>query len=136
LQRRKTRTKRRKASAALLAALGLAGCGGGSEHRAAAPPKLPPALATSLAARSDRVAQALDAGDACGAAALAKDLQQQTIAAINAHRVPAPFQEDLAASVTDLASRIECVPVQHPRSHGKHKGKDKDKEKHHGKGHD
>ena len=134
MQRRKTRTKRRKAGAALLAALGLAGCGGGSEDRAAPPPKLPPTLATNLAARSDRVAQALDAGDACAAAALAKELQQQTIAAINAHRVPAPFQEDLAASVTDLVSRIECVPVQHPRGHGKHKGKHK--EKHKGKGHD
>jgi hypothetical protein len=129
LQRRKTRTKRRNAGAALLAALGLAGCGGGSEHRAAPPPKLPPTLGSDLAAQSDRVAQALDAGDGCSAAALAKVLQQQTIAAINAHRVPAPFQEDLAASVTDLVSRIACVPVRQPRDHGKHKGKDKKKHK-------
>jgi hypothetical protein len=114
----------------LLAALGLAGCGGGSEHRAAPPPRLPAALGSDLAARSDRVAQALDAGDGCGAAALANELQQQTIAAINAHRVPAPFQEDLAASVTDLVSRIQCVPVQQP-----HRGKHKDK-KHKGKGDD
>lgn len=136
MQQRKTRTKRRKAGAALLAALGLAGCGGGSEHRAAPPPKLPPALGSDLAARSDRVAHALDAGDSCGAAALAKALQRQTIAAINARRVPAPFQEDLAASVTDLVSRIECVPVQPPRDRGKHKDRNKDKKKHKDKGDD
>ncbi len=112
-----------------MAALALAGCGGGSEHRAAPPPKLPPTLGSDLAAQSDRVARALDAGDGCGAAALAKELQQQTIAAINAHRVPAPFQEDLAASVTDLVSRIVCVPVQQPQDRGKHKGKDKKKHK-------
>jgi hypothetical protein len=135
LQRRKTRTKRRKAGAALVAALGLAGCGGGSEHRAAPLPKLPAALGSDLAARSDRVAQALDAGDGCAAATLAKELQQRAIAAINAHRVPAPFQEDLAASVTDLVSRIECSPVQQPREHGEHKSKQKDKKKHKGKGH-
>jgi hypothetical protein len=129
LQPRKTRTKRRNAGAALLAALGLAGCGGGPEHQAAPPPKLPPALGSDLAAQSDRVAQALDAGDGCSAAHLAQELQQQTIAAINAHRVPAPFQEDLAASVTDLVSRIACVPVQQPQHRGRHKGKDKKKHK-------
>jgi hypothetical protein len=112
-----------------LAALGLAGCGGGSDHRAAPPPKLPPALGSGLAAQSDRVAHALDVGDDCGAVALAKELQQQTIAAINAHRVPAPFQEDLTASVTDLVSRIQCVPVHQPPDRGKHKGKDKKKHK-------
>ncbi|MDX6412723.1 MAG: hypothetical protein QOH23_133 [Gaiellaceae bacterium] len=112
-----------------MAALGLTGCAGGSEHRAAPPPKLPPALGSDLAAQSDRVAQALDAGDGCRAAALAKTLQHQTIAAINAHRVPTPLQEDLAASVTDLVSRIQCVPVQQPQDRGKHKGKDKKKHK-------
>lgn len=129
MQPRKTRTKRRNAGAALLAALGLAGCGGGPERRATPPPRLPPAVGSALAAQSDRVAQALDAGDGCSAAALAQELQQHTIAAINAHRVPAPFQEDLAASVTDLVSRITCVPVQQPRDRGKHKGNKKHKGK-------
>ena len=129
MQRRKTRTRRPELVAALAAALSLSGCGSGPGHRAAPPPKLPPAIASSLAARSDEVARALEAGNACRAAGLARQLQQQTIAAVNAHRVPAAFQEDLASTASDLVGRITCVPAQKPEHEkGKHKG-----EKKHGK---
>jgi hypothetical protein len=62
----------------------------------------------------------------CRAAGLARQLQQQTIAAVNAHRVPAAFQEDIAATVNDLVGRITCVPRQKP-------GEDKGKKEHGGK---
>jgi hypothetical protein len=84
----------------------LAGCGG--EERAPAP-KLPAGLAQSLAARSERVAEKLEADDACGARAEAEALQAETIAAVNERRIPRRFQEELLGSVTALAESIECV---------------------------
>jgi hypothetical protein len=134
LPRRKTRTRRPELVAALAAALGLTGCGGGEERRAAPPPRLPAPVASQLAERSDAVAAALNAGDSCRARDEALHLQQETIAAINARRVPAPFQEPLAASVNDLVSRIVCLPPpgdekeeedEGRRGRGKGKGKDK-----------
>jgi hypothetical protein len=113
--------------AALAAAVGLAGCGSSATPRTAPPPKLPAAVATPLATRSDEVAQALAAGDACRAASLAQQLQQETLASINAGRVPAPFQEHLASAANDLVSRIQCVPPAQPHDRGKHKGREKKK---------
>lgn len=113
--------------AALAAAACLAGCGSGATPRAAPPPKLPAAVATPLAARSDEVAQALDRGDACRAAGLAQQLQQETLASINGGRVPAPFQEHLASAANDLVSRIRCIPPAKPHDRGKHKGREKKK---------
>ena len=125
MQRRKTRTKRPELGAALAVAFCLAGCGSGSEHRVAPQPKLPPPLASTLASRSDEVAQALAGGDQCRALSLAQQLQQETISAINAGRVPGAFQEQLGSTVGDLLSRIQCVPAAKPRDRGKHKGKKK-----------
>jgi hypothetical protein len=125
LPRTKTRTRRSELGAALAAALCLAGCGGGSGHRAALRPTLGGPVASALASRSDEVAQALAAGDSCRALGLAQQLHQETIAAINAGRVPAPFQEPLGSTVADLASRIQCVPPVSSHDNGKHKGKDK-----------
>ena len=132
MQRRKTRTRRPELVAALAAALSLAGCGSGSAERAASQPKLPPPVAAALASRSDQVAQTLAAGDSCRALTLAQQLQQETVAAINAGRVPTPFQEQLSSTVGDLVSRISCVPAVKPRDSGKHKGKHK--KKHEGDG--
>jgi hypothetical protein len=142
LRRRKTRTRARELGAALAVALYLGGCGGGAEHKAAPPPRLPHPLASSLAVRSDAVADALAAGDSCRAAALATQLQRETIAAINRGRVPSTFQEPLSASVNELVSRVRCVPPPAPptteepeagrgkhKDEDKHKGKDKHKEK-------
>jgi hypothetical protein len=122
LQLRENRTGRPGLLTALLVVLALTGCGSNSEHRAAPPPRLPPVLAASLAAQSDEVAQALAAGNSCIALNSAKQLQRETIDAINSRRVPAAFQEHLASSVTDLVSRIECVTVEEPHDRGKHRG--------------
>ena len=111
--------------AALAAVLCLAGCAGGSEHRAAPQPRLPQPVAAALAWRSDEVARALTAGDPCGAHGLALQLQKETLAAINAGRIPGAFQEQLGSTVGDLVSRIKCVPVENKHDRGKHKGKNK-----------
>ena len=117
---------------ALAAALLLAGCGSGSEQRAGPPPQptLPQPVAAALASSSDGVAQALSAGDPCGALTLAQQLQQQTVTAINAGRVPSAFQEQLGSTVADLVSRIDCVPA--PNKHDNDKHKDEKKNKHEG----
>jgi outer membrane murein-binding lipoprotein Lpp len=127
LQRRKTRTRRPELGAALAAALCLAGCGSGSEHRATAKPKLPQSVASALASRSEEVAQALTAGDPCRALSLAQHLQQETVAAINDGQIPGAFQEELSSTVGDLVSRIRCVPAQTKHDNGKHKGEKKNK---------
>jgi outer membrane murein-binding lipoprotein Lpp len=119
--------RRPELGAVLAAALTLAGCGSGSEERAARQPKLSQPVAAALAALSDDVAQTLAAGDSCRALTVARQLQQETVAAINAGRVPAPFQEQLGSTVGDLVSRIRCVPAVNPHDSGKHKGKDKKK---------
>jgi hypothetical protein len=129
VQQGKTRTRRPEFAAALLVALCLTGCGSGSERRAAPQPKLPAPVASALASRSDEVAQALAGGDLCRALTLAQQLQQETIAAINAGRVPGAFQEQLGSTVGDLVSRIQCVPPAKPHDSGKHKGKDTKKHK-------
>jgi hypothetical protein len=113
--------------ATLAAAVCLAGCGSNPTPRAAPPPELPAAVATPLAARSDEVAQALALGDACRAASLAQQLQQEALASINAGRVPSPFQEHLASATNDLVSRIQCIPPAQPHDRGKHKGREKKK---------
>jgi hypothetical protein len=75
---------------------------------------LPAAIAADLAARSDRVAAALAAGDTCAAAAQAGQLRGRVVAAINAGRVPAPLQEDVAGAANSLVERIRCVPPPPP----------------------
>src|SRR5262249_18976217 len=119
------RTSRTGRHIALLSAAAL--CAACSDHARRAeppPPKLPTALAAQLATASDAVAARLDAGDGCGALATARALQQQAIAAINARRVPAAFQEGLLAATNDLVARITCVP---PPPQEEHHGKGKDK---------
>ena len=115
--------------AAVLLLFVLVGCGAHA-HRTVRPPlpKLPPTIAQQLAQESDRIAQHLDQGDGCGARGTAIDLQQRTIAAINAGKVPTRFQEPLLDAVNRLATGIQCVPPA-PKKHEKHKGE----KKHHGK---
>jgi hypothetical protein len=125
LRRRKTRTRPLELGAAALAALCLSSCGGEAK-RASPPPTLPRPLATSLAAGSDAVADALAAGDSCRALRLANQLRAETIAAVNTGRVDARLKEDLTGAVNDLAERVRCVPPPQPRDdagHGEGKGK-------------
>lgn len=103
-----------------------AGCGGGESSSAS---RLPAQVADALAERSDVVAQRLESGDACSARAEAEALQADTIAAVNAGRIPARYQEDLVSAVAVLVDSVECVPQ--PRvddSTNKRKDKDKDGE--------
>jgi len=92
--------------ALLLLLLVVAGCGAQEQAE-----PLPRGLADELAERSDAVAERLEAGDPCGARAEAEALQQQTIAAVNAGRVPPRFQEELTSAVGGLVASIECVPA-------------------------
>ena len=81
------------------------------------------------------MAARLDARDACGARAEAERLQADTIAAINAGRVPTPYQEELGAAVSSLVASIACEPATTPatkddagpegKAKGRHKGKGK-----------
>jgi hypothetical protein len=106
-------------------ALCLAGCGSGSDPRAAPQPKLLHSVATALASRSDEVAGALAAGDLCRALSVAQQLQQETVAAINNRQVLGAFQEQLGSAVADLVSRIRCVPPVNKHDNGKHNGQKK-----------
>jgi hypothetical protein len=120
-----------------LAAIALAGCGGGARHATPPQPKLPRALAQSWKQQADSVATALAAGDCCTAQHLAASLRASVISAVNAHRVPRRFLDPLTSGVNELASQIACTPTPAPapapapapppaHGHG-HKGK-------HGKG--
>jgi hypothetical protein len=133
LRRRKTRTKPLELGAAVAAALCLNACGSDGGKGAEPPPTLPRAVASSLAARSDAVADALAAGDSCRAATLTTQLQQEAIAAINSGRVSGALLEPLSAGVNDLAARVKCVPPPQPqrdeKGRAKHKGHDKKKHK-------
>ena len=56
------------------------------------------------------MAAKLEAADGCGARAEAERLQAETIAAVNAGRVPTRYQEELGAAVSSLVASIECTP--------------------------
>jgi hypothetical protein len=121
--------------AIVLASAALAGCGSGAELPPP-PPKLSVAIAEPLAARSDKVAELLVAGDACGALEEARRLQQDAVEAINEGRVPAAFQELLGTAVNDLAGRIRCVAPPQEDDEERGRGKGKGKGKKHGEGDD
>jgi hypothetical protein len=113
----------------------LAGCGESGKRSAPPPPRLPPQLASQLASRSDAVAERLAANDGCGALDAAKRLQQETIAAINARRVPARFQEPLLGAANDLVLRIHCAPPPPTTPQAENNDDEHGKGTGHGKGH-
>jgi hypothetical protein len=96
----------RTSLALLLGLIALAGCGGGG-------PAIDRAIATELARQADAVASA---SNPCTARSRARTLQRQTIAAINAGRIPAAYQETLQARVNELAATFElrCLPAPAP----------------------
>jgi sugar/nucleoside kinase (ribokinase family) len=132
LRRRKTRTRPLELGAAVAVALCLSGCGG-AKRAAPHPPTLPRSLAAALAGQSDAVADALGAGDSCRALTLARQLQRETIAAINRGRVSGSLQEDLTGAVNDLAARVTCVPPPPPAPAQVEKGHGHRKHEKHGK---
>jgi hypothetical protein len=128
----------KRVSAIVLTAAALTGCGS-SESNRPAQPRLPLLVAEQLAVQSDRVAAAMTAGNSCTALDEARRLRQQTVSAINAGRIPGPFQEQLGAAVNDLVARIECVPPPPAAENEGNRGKGKKGKGHkgkHGKGDD
>jgi hypothetical protein len=107
-------------------AIALAGCGH-STNTSAQKPALPRAVANDLAAKSDQIADALDSGDVCGAAALADRLKDAVDAAVSSGRVPAAFQNELEQTATDLQNEVNCEEQkQDDKGKGKKKGHDAD----------
>ena len=92
---------------ALGAALAPTSCGG-SDQSSAEEPRLPRALASDLAETSEAIADALDAGDVCGAAGLADQLKDAVDAAVAAGRVPAEFRGELEQAALDLQNGVNC----------------------------
>lgn len=113
---------------ALGAALATTSCGGSSQS-SADEPRLPRAIASDLAEKSEAIAAALDAGDECGAANLADELKDAVDAAVAAGRIPPEFQEELEGTAVELQNGINCT--QEPEE-----DKDEDKGKGKKKGHE
>lgn len=120
----------------------VAACGGSEEAAPPQPQRLPHTVAEPLAARSERVAAALRAGDACTADREADELRAAATAAVDAGRVPPRYQRELLANANELAERVSCpppaVPPQEPQpeeeegddgEQGKGKGKRDDEDK-------
>jgi hypothetical protein len=125
--------------AVLAAAAALVGCGSGQRPEG---PRLARDLAQSLATRADALAAA---HDGCSAQRALERLRAAAIAAVNAHRVPAAFQEELLGAVNRLtapacarpaaAAPAAASPARAERPHGKAKAKGHAKgPKKHGKG--
>jgi hypothetical protein len=126
------------AAAGLTALCACGGSSGGQQQ----PPGIPADLASDLAARSERVAAALDAGAPCAALAQARSLQSAVSRAIASAAVPLALREELRVAVERLAGRIECAPPPAPEAAAPAEperdgeGKGHGKKANHGKGHD
>jgi uncharacterized membrane protein YccC len=95
--------------------LGLAACGSQSRVSTPKAPRLPRAVAASLAHRSDVLAEALLRGDGCAATIQLHGLERQTRLAIAAKRIPAVYRPQLLAAEQRLARRMpSCVPPAPP----------------------
>ena len=94
-----------------LAALVLVACGsGGGETTKPQPPPVSAATAGHLAKLSDRVASELDAGDTCGAAYAADQLQD----AVSSADLPATLRPGVEEVATDLVNEVNCPPPPPP----------------------
>jgi hypothetical protein len=94
------------ALAVLALVLALAGCDGATPSTESS--AIPSSVANRLAAQSESIAAAWEAGDHCGAAKQADDLKHAADAAINAGEIPAAYQDDLAAAVVNLQNSANC----------------------------
>lgn len=95
--------------AGLVLAFAVTSCGGEERDREAGP-AIPRDIAEQLAAQSIDIAEALERGDACGAAELADSLRASAREAIERGQVPAPLGNELQRAVARLSREIECVP--------------------------
>ena len=96
--------------AGLVLAFAVTSCAGEEGDQEAAP-AIPRAIAEQLAAQSIDIAEALERGDACGAAELAGSLRASAREAIERGEVPAPLGNELQRAVARLTREIECVPA-------------------------
>jgi hypothetical protein len=134
----RTRTSLQRTIVLVAIALAATGCGGERSAETTTPPRptLPRTVAEDLAARSDAIGAALDAGDVCTAAVRADELQDATVTAINNGQVPQEFQEDLQARANELVNTVNCPAPptttedkEGEDGEGKGRGKKKGKEK-------
>ena len=125
------KTMRPAALPSLAVVLALAGCGGATTTQTESA-AIPHSVAARLAAQSESIAAAWEAGDTCGAARQADDLRHAADDAIAAGDIPAAYQDELESAVLNLQNTANCTQEEDHEDHGKGKGEDKDK----GKGHD
>jgi len=123
------KTMRPAALASLAVVLALAGCGGATPTQTESA-AIPHSVAGRLAAQSESIAAAWEAGDTCGAARQADDLRHAADDAIAAGDIPAAYQDELESAVLNLQNTANCTEEEDHEDHGKGKGEDK------GKGHD
>ena len=116
--------------AALALVLALAGCGGATSSTESS--AIPSSVAHRLAAQSESIAAAWEAGDHCGAAKQADDLKHAADEAIAAGEIPVAYQDDLEAAVVNLQNTANCDSEEGHENDANDQGKGKDK----GKGHD
>jgi hypothetical protein len=120
----------RPVALASLAVVGaLAGCGGATPRQTESA-AIPRSVADRLAAQSESIAAAWEAGDTCGAAQQADDLRHAADDAIESGDVPAAYQDDLEAAVVNLQNTANCTEEEAPEDHGEGKKEEK------AKGHD
>jgi hypothetical protein len=95
----------------VLAALGLAACGSGSDTTTTpARPAVSATTADRLAKLSDRIATDLDAGDVCHAAHAADDLSAE----VQESDLPANLRPGVEAVAGDLVNQVNCPPPPPP----------------------
>ena len=117
------------ALASLAVVLAVAGCGGATPTQTKSA-EIPRSVANRLAAQSESIAAAWEAGDECGAAQQADDLKHAADDAIAAGDIPAAYQDELESAVENLQNTADCTEEGDEDERGKAKGKGK------AKGHD
>ena len=123
------------ALASLAVVLALAGCGGATTTQTESA-AIPHSVAGRLAAQSESIAAAWEAGDTCGAARQADDLRHAADDAIAAGDIPAAYQDELESAVVNLQNTANCTEEEDHEDHGKGKGEGEGKGEGKGKGHD
>ena len=116
--------------ASLALVLALAGCGGATPQTGSS--AIPRSAADKLAAQSESIAAAWEAGDTCGAAQQADDLRHAVEDAVEdavaAGEIPAAYQDELEAAVENLQNTANCTEEgDEDKEHGKGKAKGHDK---------
>ena len=116
---------RPRALVSLAVVLALAGCGGATPTQPESA-SIPRSVADRLAAQSESIAAAWEAGDTCGAAKQADDLKHAADDAVRAGDIPAAYQDELESAVVNLQNTANCTEEGDEVEHGKGKAKGHD----------